>query len=60
LFSSSLVGRRDFSETKLSPEMDGVTQAFIFGRDAERFGKEDACAPLRTKCFELQVTSFKT
>ena len=49
-----MVNRHDFSQVHLSAQMDAVTQAFIFGRDAERFGKEDACAPLRTKCFDLK------
>jgi hypothetical protein len=49
-----MVTRRDFSETKLTPEMDGITQAFNYGQEAEMFGKEDACSPLRTKCYELQ------
>ena len=54
LLFSSMVDRRDFSEAKLSPEMEGITQAFTYGRDAESFGTEDACAPLRSKCLELQ------
>ena len=54
-----MVDRRDFSEAKLSPEMDGITQAFTYGRDAESFGTEDACAPLRSKCVELQNKKHK-
>jgi hypothetical protein len=55
-----MVSRRDFSEAKMSPEMEGITQAFTFGRESEQFGSVDGCSPLRTKCFELQNKKHKT
>jgi len=46
--------RRDFSDEKLSPEMDGIVQSFNYGKQYDSQHYDDVCKPLRQKCFELQ------
>lgn len=51
---SKMMNHHEFHDSnKMTPEIEGITQAFTYGQQADLYGQEDSCAPLRKKCFEL-------